>query len=45
MVKFTATQKIGAVPYYLNGTKGYRSFALKLGIDPKTFHYWIKCFA
>jgi len=44
MLKFTATQKTEAVQRYLNGAEGYRSLALKLGIEPKTFHYWIKCF-
>ncbi|WP_146552732.1 transposase [Rummeliibacillus sp. SL167] len=33
-----------AVQRYLNGTEGYRSLALQLGVEPQKFHNWIKKF-
>lgn len=42
MPKYTAEQKLNAVLNYLKGNSGYKNMALELGIEPKTFHYWIK---
>ena len=44
MGKFTAKDQIEAVQRYLTGIEGYKNLAKQLGIEPKTFHYWIKKF-
>lgn len=44
MPKFPLEEKWKGVDFYLNGNERYRNLAKRLGVEPKTFHYWIKTY-